>query len=269
VDESLAQTNRVLDFISTDAAGKGSGATDAIVIRARELLKLIGEGGPYRVLVPEADMIDWGAFRFTQPRVDASTFLKIAKAQAILNRWNRPSSEAADSKVLVVAAEADIGEAWRLWRAIGPTRDIKLDSNAFAVLESIDFGEIPFNATSEIKSRLRGRLAPSTVDKKLDALYELGLGLVDMERGEHYNTKLWCRVLPDADLARMKAGPVSTLDSATFSVPWKRPDFESPARRKRAVEEWAVSTLSALSTGSDRMDPHDVANQVVPVEGGG
>lgn len=268
VDETKEQTALVLDFIAVAAAGQGDSLRNEDVVKAAEILNIIMEGGPFRVLIPEAEALDFSAFAMAQPRVDATLFLKIVKAQALLNRHRRPTFWHADGTTIIVAVEADIEEAFRLWRAIGPTRDIKLDSSAFAVLEVVPYsgdGKGPMSPTRDIKTALVGKLAPSTVAKKLDALYERGL--VDQEQGERYNILYWGRLLTDAELARMKdgSGPVSTLDSPSFSVPWKAPVFESSTSRERHVERWAVSTLSTVSTGSESTDAKRLAEVVVGV----
>jgi len=260
VDESAEQTDRVLGYAAAEAARIEPAAESEIVKKACALLGQIMDGGPYRVVVPEAECIDFAAFQFSLPRVDVSLFLRLVKATALLHRDSRPTFSV-DGGPVVVAIERDIVEARRLWLAIGPVRNIKLDSGAFAVLQAVPAGEEPFFSTSEVKKALRGRIAPSTVDKKLEALF--GRGLVDRERGERYNTWLWCRTIPDDQVKEMA---VSTEFLSSFHVPWKAPDFEAPKGRKQHVEQWAVSTLSTLSTGFEKEGAEDLAKWVV--EGG-
>jgi len=261
VDESAEQTNRVLSYAAAEAARIEPAAESDVVVKARTLLSWIMDGGPYRVVVPEAECIDFAALHFSQPRVDVSLYLKLVKARALLHRNLRPRLDA-DGGPVIVAIEKDIVGAHRLWLGLGPTRHIKLDTSAFAVLEAVPFGGPA--ETKTIKEALAGKLAPSTVSRKLQALYERGL--VDKEQGDRYNLQLWERIVPDADLGRMRGGAVSTDLLSSFYLPWKAPDFASSIRRKEHVERWAVSTLSQVSPGFEKEGAEDLAKWVV--EGG-
>jgi len=259
IDETLKQTSDIWDFSAEAARELRRKSENPVVVRARELLSIVMEGGPYRVLVPLAPCVDWAKFEFEQPRVDQRNFLGIVKATALLDRHRRPAF-IDDGHPVVVASESDLNEAYRRWRAIGPTAYIKLDSMAFEVLKAIPrVGKSgPWKPTADIKTKLEGKVAPSTVHKKLDALFERGL--VDRESAGRYNEWLWDRVVSDD---RLEGMTVSTESLASFyGIPWKA-DFKGPTGRKQEVEEWAVSTLSTVSTGFEKTQAAGLAERMM------
>lgn len=265
IDETEEQDRRVVEHIAAEAAGKdASGNPD--VTKAAALLEIIMENDPYTVLVPEATMIDFSAFGFTRARVDVSMLLRIVKATALLNRHRRPSWRL-NGNTIVLASEADLAEAYRLWRAIGPTRETHLDSKAFMVLEKVPHG-YPLDTPRIVEALQaeieRKQVSPATIHRKLDVLYEGGF--VDRQQGERYGILLWQRMASDADLKMWKAGwedgSVSQLPITGFSGALWKAEYRPPAWRKQALQDPSVSHFLTLLTGYDRT-PEEIAEWIV------